>query len=202
LDRMPLAAAVGTWVLRTAIAQAAQWMRAGTPIRVGVNLFAAQFRSGSLPERIAAKLSENNLPANLIEIELTETIAVKNSSMVKTALSALRQQGIGIALDDFGTGYASLSVLKELPVTRLKVDKSFVEGMVAGSPDAVVVDSILRMGQSFRLDVTAEGIETVEQQEWLKRSGCAEGQGYLYGRPMSASDLDHIMAEQASGLAA
>ncbi|WP_267397641.1 MULTISPECIES: EAL domain-containing protein, partial [unclassified Sphingomonas] len=202
LDRMPLAAAVGTWVLRTAIAQAAQWMRAGTPIRVGVNLFAAQFRSGSLPERIAAKLGENNLPANLIEIELTETIAVKNSSMVKTALSALRQQGIGIALDDFGTGYASLSVLKELPVTRLKIDKSFVEGMVAGSPDAVVVDSILRMGQSFRLDVTAEGIETVEQQEWLKRSGCAEGQGYLYGRAMSADDLGHLIAEQASGLAA
>jgi diguanylate cyclase (GGDEF)-like protein len=194
LDRMPLAAAVGHWVLRTAIEQAAQWRADGIPLRVGVNLFAAQFRSGNLPERIALKLADHKLPAKLLEIELTETVVVRNSSMVTAALVAIRQQGIGIALDDFGTGYASLSLLKELPVTRLKIDKSFVRDMAPGSCDAVVVDAILRLGETFRLDVIAEGIETAEQERWLTSAGCQEAQGYFYGKPMTAQELSRLVA--------
>ena len=193
LDRMPLAAAVGSWVLRTAIEQAAQWEQAGTPLRIGVNLFAAQFRSGNLPERIAAKLERYRLSAKLLEIELTETVAVKNSKVVMAALHALRLQEIGIALDDFGTGYASLSLLKELPVTRLKIDQCFVRDMKPGSCDAVVVDAIIRMGDSFKMEVIAEGVETLEQQQWLRDAACAEVQGYLYGRPMHARDLTHLV---------
>jgi diguanylate cyclase (GGDEF)-like protein len=193
LDRMPLAAGVGSWVLRTAIEQASLWNRAGTPLRVGVNLFAAQFRSGNLPERIAGKLARSGLPARLLEIELTETVAVKNSNMVAAALTALRRQGVGIALDDFGTGYASLSLLKELPVTRLKIDKGFVHDMAPGSCDAVVVDAILRMGESFGMDVIAEGVETDEQQEWLRAAGCREVQGYLHGKPMQAAELTRLI---------
>lgn len=202
LDRMPLAAAVGSWVLRTAIEQAAIWNRAGTPLRMGVNLFAAQFRSGNLPERIATKLDQYQLPPRLLEIELTETVAVKNSNMVIAALRALRRQGIGIALDDFGTGYASLSLLKELPVTRLKIDKCFVQEMAPGSCDAVVVDAIIRMGESFKMKVIAEGVETLEQQEWLRDAGCEEVQGYLYGKPMEAEALTRLILTGATGVAA
>ena len=156
LDRMPLAAAVGKWVLRTAVAQAAEWLAAGMQLRVGVNLFAAQFRSGNLPQRIASTLAEHKLPPEMLEVELTETVAIKNSSMIIDTLSALRQQGISVALDDFGTGHASLSLLKELPVTRLKIDRSFVGDLAPGSCDAVVVDAIMRLAETFGLEVTAE----------------------------------------------
>ncbi|QJU58216.1 EAL domain-containing protein [Sphingomonas sp. AP4-R1] len=202
LDRMPLAAAVGSWVLRSAIAQAARWNEAGTPLRIGVNLFAAQFRSGNLPERVAIKLADNKLPAQLLEIELTETVAVRNGHAVGSALAALRQMGVAISLDDFGTGYASLSLLKELPVTRLKIDKIFVADMVAGNCDAVVVDAILRMAGSFGLDVIAEGVETAEQRDWLRNAGCREAQGYLFGRPMPASELTDRLSRPPASLAA
>lgn len=189
LDRMPLAAAVGEWVLRTALTQAAAWSRAGLALRMGVNLFAYQFRNNGLPELVATELARTGLPGRLVEIEVTETIAIKNVQSVAAALVALRQLGVGIALDDFGTGYASLSLLKELPVTRLKIDKSFLRDLDPGSCDAAVVDAVLRMGEAFRLDVIAEGVETQAQEDWLRAAGCREVQGYLYGKPMTADDL-------------
>jgi diguanylate cyclase (GGDEF)-like protein len=194
LDKMPLAADVGHWVLRTAIAQGAQWLAAGAPLRVAVNLFAAQLRLGNLGERVAAALSDHQLPAELLEIELTETIAIKNSAMVAATLGVLREQGISIALDDFGTGYASLSLLKELPVTRLKIDKSFVREVASAPCDAVVIDAVMRLADAFQLSVTVEGIETTEQQQCLVGLNCVEGQGYLYGRPMPAMELTETLA--------
>ncbi|MFC3581880.1 putative bifunctional diguanylate cyclase/phosphodiesterase [Sphingomonas hylomeconis] len=193
LERMPLAAAIGTWVLRTAIAQSAKWYERGMPIKVGVNLFPAQFKSGNLAERIANKLHDYKLPADLIEIELTETVAIKNSNMVISSLHSLRRIGVGIALDDFGTGYASLSLLKELPANRLKIDKSFVQNMEPGGSDAIIVDAIIRMGDSFKLDIIAEGVETVDQQERLIQAGCRAAQGYLYGKPMPAEQLTQLI---------
>ena len=201
LDRMPLASAVGSWVLNSAVAQAASWCAMGMPLRVAVNLFAVQFRSGNLPERVASKLAEHQLPPELLEIELTETVAVKKNNLVGDALAALHQQGVSIALDDFGTGYASLSLLKLLPLNRLKIDKSFVGDMAPGSCDAVVVDAILRIGETFKLGVIAEGVETAAQTECLLKAGCTEVQGYLFGRPMRALEIAQFArAKQASGL--
>ncbi|WP_420142308.1 putative bifunctional diguanylate cyclase/phosphodiesterase [Sphingomonas sp.] len=196
LDRMPLAAAVGHWVLRTAVRQGAAWRRAGTPLRVGVNLFAAQFRSGSLADRVANELRDHQLPPDLLEIELTETVAVKNRNVVMGTLAALRQQGVGVSLDDFGTGYASLSLLKELPVTRLKIDRTFVRDLAPDTCDAVVVDAILRIGRTFGLGVVAEGVETPDQEVWLERAGCQEVQGYLHGKPMPVETLTALLAPQ------
>jgi diguanylate cyclase (GGDEF)-like protein len=199
LDRMPLAAAVGEWVLRTALTQAALWRRDGLDLRMGINLFACQFRNGGLPELVAAELARSGVPAKLLEIEVTETIAIKNVQSVASALVALRQSGVSIALDDFGTGYASLSLLKELPVTRLKIDKSFLLDLDPGSCDAAVVDAVLRMGEAFRLGVIAEGVETQAQEDWLRAAGCSEGQGYLYGKPMTADQLAHLARKPLPG---
>lgn len=200
LERMPLAAAVGNWVLRTAIEQAARWRAAGMPIRIAVNLFAAQFRSGGLPERVSAKLLDHQLPADLLEVELTETVAVNDGGHVRTALGALRRQGVGVALDDFGTGHASLSLLKELPVNRLKIDRSFVGDFASGERDMALVDAVLRLGDAFGLQVIAEGVETVEQARWLTAAGCREAQGYLYGKPMTATDLTALLTFTPSEL--
>jgi len=189
LDQMPLAAAVGDWVLRSAISQAAEWRRAGMPVRVSVNLFAAQLLSGHLPDLIAAELKMYDLPANLLELEVTETIALKGSAVIVSSLNAVRQLGVGIALDDFGTGYATLSFLKEFPVTRLKIDQGFVRDMNPGSRDAAVVDAVVRLGEIFNLKVIAEGVENLQQEQLLLAAGCHEVQGFLYGRPQSAAQI-------------
>ncbi len=189
LELMPLSAKVGDWVLGAATAQAAAWADAGHPIRVGINLSAAQFLSGSLPDQVAAELARHRVAPHLIEFEMTETVAVKNVQAVATLLTAVRDQGVGIALDDFGTGYASLSLLKQLPVSRLKIDRGFTRALGVEPRDAAVVDAILRLGRAFDLAVVAEGIENPAQARWLRDAGCGEGQGYLFGRPVVADDL-------------
>ena len=192
LDMMPLAASVGEWALDTAFAQAARWAACGRPLRIGINLFASQFRSSSLPEQVAALLARHRVAPELIELELTENLAVRNMRGIAETLSALRQLGVGIALDHFGTSYASLNVLKEFPVTRLKVDKGFVAEIAACSDRSALVDSILSLGRAFQLPVIAEGIETQVQARWLGVKGCDEGQGWLYGKPMPAADLEQL----------
>ena len=192
LDMMPLAAKVGEWALDTAFAQAARWAAGGRPLRVGINLFASQFRSSSLPDRVAALLAKHRVAPELIELELTENLAVRNMRGVVETLKALRQLGIGIALDDFGTGYASLNVLRDFPVTRLKVDKGFIAEIASGADQSAVVDSILSLGRAFRLPVIAEGVEMPVQARWLGANGCDEGQGWLYGKPMPASALEQL----------
>lgn len=198
LERMPVSAAVGGWVAQTAIAQASRWREAGMPLRIAVNLFPSQFRSGHLAQRVEARLREYGLPPELLEIELTETTVVKNSALVKSALGKIREQGIGIALDDFGTGYASLSLLKELPVTRLKIDKSFVRDLQPGSRDCAVIDAILTLGDTFGLEVIAEGVETAEQARWLMEAGCKKAQGYFFGKPMPAAEFGHLLRMSVS----
>lgn len=189
LDQMPLAEAVGNWVIDRAIAQGAAWARQGLSLRVGANLFAAQLRSDGLADFVASRLRFHDLAPQMLELELTETVAIKDRDMVTSTLRTLRQSGVSIALDDFGTGYASLSMLKELPISRLKIDKSFVVDLAQGSHDAVLVDAILRLGSTFGLAVIAEGIERAEQERWLIAQQCIEGQGFMYGRPMTAAQL-------------
>ena len=198
LECGPLAPAVGEWILDEACAQAAFWRRNGAPeFQIGVNLFGAQFRVGHIVETILAVLNRHGLPPQALELEVTENI-VLDDEVVLASIRRLRELGVGIAFDDFGTGYASLSLLKRYPLSRIKIDRSFVMGMVQSSQDASVVRAIIDMARSFDLRTIAEGIETAEQLDSLRLVGCGEGQGYLFGKPMPAWEFSQTFDLEAS----
>lgn len=187
LERGTLAARVGNWVLDEACAQLAFWRNNGAEdMRMGVNLFSAQFRVGDLVTEVLETLARYGLPPEALELEVTENIVLDNDDIVLETLQRLRAHGVGIAFDDFGTGYASLILLKTYPLSRIKIDRSFVQGMLESRRDASVVRAILDMARSFDLETIAEGIETDAQRARLKLERCGEGQGFLFSRPISA----------------
>lgn len=186
-----LAARVGDWILQRACAQAAQWRRNRMPdFRIGVNLFGAQFRTGDLAEKVRAILKQENLPPAALELEITENIILRHDDVMLEPLRELHKDGVGITFDDYGTGYASLSMLKRYPLTRLKIDKSFVQGIPTSSEDAAIVRAILHLGRSFGLGVIAEGVETAEQCARLRKKGCEEVQGFFFGKPLPAAEFE------------
>jgi diguanylate cyclase (GGDEF)-like protein/PAS domain S-box-containing protein len=190
LECSPLAPAVGNWVLGTACAEAAAWRRSGLDdFRVSVNLFGAQFNGGDLATRVEGALVQNGLPAEALELEITENIMLRHDEAIAVPLREICAWGVGVAFDDYGTGYASLSLLKRYPVTRLKIDKSFVRNICTDAEDAAIVQAIMYLGRRFGLRVIAEGIETEAQDEALRMYGCTEAQGYLYGHPVPAATL-------------
>jgi diguanylate cyclase (GGDEF)-like protein/PAS domain S-box-containing protein len=179
----------GRWILVSACKAAASWRAKGLPsVRMGVNLFPAQFRNGSLLQDVEHALSESGLPPEALELEITENIALGREEGTLSPLKALRAKGIGIAFDDFGTGYASLSYLTRYPLTRIKIDKSFIQkiGAQSTTEDTAIVRSIIVMGRNLGLEVIAEGVETIAQAEFLKAEGCHELQGFLFSRPLPA----------------
>lgn len=178
---------IGEWVLRTACAQNRAWQLAGfTPIRMSVNLSARQFEQPYLVEVINQILEETELQASDLELEVTESFLMGNIERSVKTLKQLRELGIWLALDDFGTGYSSLSYLKRFPVNILKIDQSFVQDVVSNPDSAAVTDAIIALAKSLRLSITAEGVETQEQLDYLKMQGCDEGQGYYFSRPVPA----------------
>ncbi|EIK43090.1 diguanylate cyclase/phosphodiesterase with PAS/PAC and GAF sensor(s) [Cellvibrio sp. BR] len=194
LEGGPLAATVGSWILDEACAQAAYWRRSGAPdFRIGVNLCSAQFRVGDLAAEVMETLARHGLPAEALELEVTENIVLDNDDIVLEILQRLHQQGVGIAFDDFGTGYASLSLLKTYPLSRIKIDQSFVRGILTSKRDASVVRAIIDMARNFDLEVIAEGIETQAEYNYLRREQCDEGQGYLFGAPMPVSQFELLL---------
>lgn len=194
LEGGPLAATVGSWILDEACAQAAYWRRSGVPeFRIGVNLCSAQFRVGDLAAEVMETLARHGLPAEALELEVTENIVLDNDDIVLEILQRLHQQGVGIAFDDFGTGYASLSLLKTYPLSRIKIDQSFVRGILTSKRDASVVRAIIDMARNFDLEVIAEGIETQAEYNYLRREQCDEGQGYLFGAPMPVSQFELLL---------
>lgn len=197
LEGGPLAAVVGAWVLDEACAQAALWRRYGADdFRIGVNLFGAQFRVNDIVEEVDAALKRHGLPAEALELEITENIVLDHDDVILDALQRLRALGVGIAFDDFGTGYASLSLLKQYPLSRLKIDRSFVQSLHESTRDASVVSAILDMARSFGLETIAEGVEKDAQYKCLRDFGCEEGQGYLFGKPIPAQDFAEIFGIQ------
>ncbi|WP_019905815.1 EAL domain-containing protein [Methylobacterium sp. 77] len=190
LEAHPRAASIGSWIVEDVCRQSAAWRADGLPpLRLAVNLFEAHLRKGTLAAEVMAALTRHAVPPHLLEIEVTERIALQNDDSVLDPLRELHGHGVSIAFDDFGTGYASLSSLKRFPLTRLKIDRSFVRDILTDRHDAEIVRAVLGMAQSFGLDVIAEGIETAEQDTMLRMMGCREGQGYLYGRAMQADAL-------------
>ncbi|MEI2415617.1 EAL domain-containing protein [Orrella sp. JC864] len=190
LEASPLALPVGIWILRTACSQAARWRAMRPDFRISVNLFGAQVQDGRLSRLVQDVLAETGLDPQGLELEITENTLIHQSSEFLGALERIQATGVGIALDDYGTGYASLSLLKRLPVTRLKIDRSFVHDATHNKEDAAVVRAILYLGRNFGLNVVAEGVETLSHEAFLRRRGCDHAQGYLYGRPQSAAQFE------------
>jgi diguanylate cyclase (GGDEF)-like protein/PAS domain S-box-containing protein len=189
LSDTALAVDVGRWVLATACAQAATWRRDGFRFsRMAVNLFPKQLRHPSLIEDVETALRDSGLPPELLELEITEDIALNHEEAAKP-LAQLRGQGVKLAFDDFGTGFASLRYLTLFPVSRIKIDRAFIKGVADDPKSAAIVRSLLSMARSLGLAVIAEGVETHAQAAFLKNEQCDEAQGYLYGRPQSAADF-------------
>ncbi|AIU88381.1 bifunctional diguanylate cyclase/phosphodiesterase [Pectobacterium odoriferum] len=194
LENGPWAERIGDWIVETACRQAAEWCQASDSyFRISINLFSAQFRTGMLAQKIMDILARTGLQPSSLELEITENIILRYDESMLQPLNMLREAGIGIAFDDYGTGYASLSMLKNYPVTRLKIDQTFVRTMCESPPDAAIVRAILYLGKSFGLGVIAEGVETLEQSERLRGKGCEEAQGYLFGHPMPAEEFTQLL---------
>ena len=181
-------AAIGEWVLYTACAQNRAWQEAGyPPIRVAVNLSARQFQQQNLAQLINRVLTETGLEARYLEVEITESIAMQNIHVTIAVLDELRTMGVHISIDDFGTGYSSLATLKRFPLHTLKVDREFVKDLTTSNKDAALTQAIVTLAHGLDLDVIAEGVETAEQQEFLRSIGCDAMQGYLFSKPLPAA---------------
>ncbi|MBH8554097.1 GGDEF domain-containing protein [Nostocaceae cyanobacterium CENA357] len=187
---------IGEWVLRTACAQNRAWQLAGfSPIRISVNLSARQFELPNLVEVISQILQETGLEASKLELEVTESFLMADIQRSVKTLKQLRELGISLALDDFGTGYSSLNYLKRFPVNMLKIDRSFVQDVTTNPDSAAVTDAIIALAKSLRLNITAEGVETQEQLEYLQMRGCHEGQGYHISRPAPADIVTQMLQD-------
>lgn len=187
------APAVGRWVIERACADAVDLRSAGMPLRMAVNVFPVQFQMQNFERTVLDTLLRYEIEPSLFEIEVTEEVVLGNDDMLIATLKRLRDVGCGIAFDDYGTGYASLSMLKRYPISRLKIDRSFVSGICSGVEDLAIVDAVLALGRTFHLNIVAEGIETPDQAELLRLRGCQEGQGYLFGKPMPLAGLKHCL---------
>lgn len=187
---------IGAWVLRTACAQAKAWQDAGLPmIRLSVNLSARQFIQRDLIALIRKTLEETGLSAEYLELELTESLIMHNAELFISALRELREIGIELAVDDFGTGYSSLSYLKRFPINRLKIDQSFVRDVAANADSGAISVAIIMLGHSLGLKVIAEGVETIEQLDFLHSKNCNEIQGYYFSKPLPAAEMEKFLEQ-------
>lgn len=183
---------IGAWVLRSACRQMKAWVDRGLkPVRIAVNLSPRQFVQDDLHATVTGALHESGLDADWLELEITESLMMDNPERAAAVLQKLRSLGIRLAIDDFGTGYSSLSYLKRFPIDHVKIDRSFIKDIPGDADDAAITRAIIAMAHNLRLRVIAEGVETDEQLVWLRQYGCEEAQGYLFGRPMPAEEIEH-----------
>jgi EAL domain-containing protein (putative c-di-GMP-specific phosphodiesterase class I) len=190
---------IGEWVIRTAVKQLAEWIERGmTPITMAVNLSAVQFRHVELPQLITSILADAALAPQLLELELTESVAMTHPQGAIAVMDDLHQRGVRMSIDDFGTGYSSLSYLKRFQVYKLKIDQSFVRDITEDPDDKAIVGAIISMASSLGLKTIAEGVETEGQLEFLRSRGCDEVQGYYLSRPLPAAAFANYVQNQAA----
>jgi diguanylate cyclase (GGDEF)-like protein/PAS domain S-box-containing protein len=181
---------IGEWVLKTAIHQMKTWLEEGLPINnMAVNLSAVQLRQKNLPQMVIQLLQEIKLPAKYLELELTESVAMKDPESAMTMMNTLHENGIRIAIDDFGTGYSSLSYLKRFRIHKLKIDQSFVRSIGRNTEDELIIEAILSLAKSLDIKTIAEGVEDNDQLSFLRERGCEEIQGYYYSKPIRAEEI-------------
>jgi diguanylate cyclase (GGDEF)-like protein/PAS domain S-box-containing protein len=184
---------IGSWVLAEAVRQAADWQRMGWPTAVSVNVSALQFQQNDFVERVAGVLEMSGLAPELLELELTESILVKDAAEALARLEALAALGVTLSIDDFGTGYSSLAYLKKFPIHKLKIDRSFISGLPEDENDHAIVSAIIQMGRALKLTIIAEGVETIAQRAMLQHLQCDQFQGYLCAPGMPADELERTM---------
>jgi EAL domain-containing protein (putative c-di-GMP-specific phosphodiesterase class I) len=187
------------WVLRTACREIRTWHEDGANVRVTVNLSARAFQQPDLVERVQGVLQESGLPAPLLELEITETLAMQNAEVSLGVLRALKDLGVRIAIDDFGTGYSSLSYLRTFPIDTLKIDESFVRSLNVGDVQAEIPAAMIALAHSLDIRVVGEGVE--EEAQWLilREQGCDEVQGFLFSRPLPAAECRGLVMRQEAG---
>jgi diguanylate cyclase (GGDEF)-like protein/PAS domain S-box-containing protein len=181
---------IGNWVMQTAIRQAALWNREGNTLRMGFNVSALQFQQANFVESIAAALAEHQLSPDCIELELTESVLIRDVDETLKKLEALAKLGVKLAIDDFGTGYSSLSYLKRFPIHKLKIDRSFIDDLPDDESDVAIVTAIIHLAHALKLQVIAEGVETQEQKAFLCALNCDEIQGYIFSPAVSAGEFE------------
>jgi EAL domain-containing protein (putative c-di-GMP-specific phosphodiesterase class I) len=189
---------IGEWVLRTACQQATTWQLAGKPpVRVAVNLSAKQFKDDNLTQSVISALHDTGLPAELLELELTEGTLMDDARATMVTLEQLRAIGVYLSIDDFGTGYSSMNYLKRFDVRALKIDKSFISGLPLDSENAAITRAIIAMAHGLKMAVVAEGVETDAQLVLLEQYGCDMAQGYYLGHPSPPDSIHRMLANQA-----
>lgn len=191
---------LGEWVLRAACAQNKAWQMEGLPpVRVAVNLSGQQFKKQDLIDSVAQALQKSGLDPKYLELEITESIIMENVTSAQTMLEEFKKMGLRIAMDDFGTGYSSFGNLKLFPMDLIKIDTSFVKDVNSNPDNAAIVNAIIAMARSLKLEIIAEGVETVEQLRFLFDTGCPEVQGFLFSRPLPAEEASALLAREKNG---
>jgi EAL domain-containing protein (putative c-di-GMP-specific phosphodiesterase class I) len=181
---------IGEWVLRTACAQARAWRDQGVPVpRVAVNVSVQQFAQSGFPALVARILAETGLEPAALEIEITESVLMKDGDMAISTLRELKAIGVQLAIDDFGTGYSSLAYLKNFPIDRLKIDRAFVYALNTDLNDRAIAAAVISLAENMNLSVTAEGVENEDQLSFLKSRHCDEVQGYYLSRPLPREEV-------------
>ncbi|MFC5300917.1 putative bifunctional diguanylate cyclase/phosphodiesterase [Azospira restricta] len=184
---------IGEWVVDAACRQLRAWLDAGqAPVKIAVNLSPRQF-SQNLPRTVLGILRAHDIPAELLEVEITESMLMHNADSVVAMMQEFAAAGVSMSLDDFGTGYSSLSYLKRFPINTLKIDQSFVRGIPRDANDSAIATAIIGMAKALNLKVIAEGVETAEQQDFLKSAGCDEMQGYRFSKPLPADPFAALL---------
>ena len=181
---------IGEWVIMRACATLSDWP---DDIRVAVNFSAAQFHNASILQTIVQALADAKVAPHRLEIEITESMLLSKYGSAASILNALLELGATVALDDFGTGFSSLTYLRKLPFSRIKIDQSFIRDMLVQPDCAAIVKSVISLARDLNIDVVAEGVETADQLEYLRQIACDEVQGYLIGRPVSADGVQALL---------
>ena len=195
--------AVGHWVLRTACRQLRDWQREGRKqLRIAVNVSARQLAEPDFVQGVAEVLADTGLAPHCLELELTESAVMNDVAHAMAVMHALKKLGVKLAIDDFGTGYSSLAHLKRFEIDVLKIDQTFVRDLTVDPDDAAIVTTIIALAGNLGLEVISEGVETQEQLDFLRRHGCRQMQGYLFGRPLPAAGFLALLEQDEAAASA
>nr|HML30659.1 EAL domain-containing protein [Hyphomicrobium sp.] len=196
-EEIGLISAIGNWVLDRACVDAMKWP---SHVKVAVNLSPLQFKNNTLVFQVIAALAKSGLPGHRLELEITETVLLRDTDSTVAMLNELRTLGVRISMDDFGTGYSSLGYLRKFPFDKIKIDRSFIQDLEANPDSIAIVRAVASIGSALGMATTAEGVETEAELAQLRHEGCTEVQGYLFSEPLPAKEIATLMALQTLNL--